>query len=669
MKKLILVGYGKFAKQYQKELKKLELENSAKLVKILVKNKLPHQSIDGIDIESINDFNMEELRDIDGVIIVTPKETHFELIEKFAAHCHVLVEKPLAVSKIQLEKILEINRDTKYSIVPVQNFRFHPIVIEFKRLLDQLKVVPKYVEGKFINKQGKSDKFTSPTLEMIHFIDIIDYLYHFELDTSWCSKIADDLCSISVQYKKMFNANLDLGWHIEDAQRWLSFSFEDRKITLDFLDNLIIQEFKNGDLEKLIVDDLKVALQQQILNFLKVSETKDQTLLERAVLLVEKSICKPRSNNKRPTFAVIGAGIFGTNCAIELADIGEVDLFEKQDDLFAGATYFNQWRHHSGFHYPLSVETVKEIKETKKDFEKEYSDAIDFGIPAYYFVSSYGKEIPAERYLASCNMHSLNYEIVPTPDFIQQSSTSLCLHTDEGIYNIDELKKIVEFKISEKSSINVHLNSEVISGELQSNAKKKLNVITKKQQFSKEYDYVINCAYAQWNKPSLWFGLPDYKLRLEQVELVELELELDQMCLTFIDAPFLSLTSMGEKNKFLLSHRDHSVIQRNYQTVGKNEIDYKMINGVSSNLFKESNYSNIIKDATRYMPFLNEAKYVQSWMTAKAISAYEKEFWERPTLLKNHGFGYWSVLGGKILTSVTNAREISNAIKKELGLV
>jgi hypothetical protein len=34
-------------------------------------------------------------------------------------------------------------------------------------------------------------------------------------------------------------------------------------------------------------------------------------------------------------------------------------------------------------------------------------------------------------------------------------------------------------------------------------------------------------------------------------------------------------------------------------------------------------------------------------------------------VITDHGFGCWSVLGGKIVTSVVNAREIAGAISTE----
>ena len=54
--------------------------------------------------------------------------------------------------------------------------------------------------------------------------------------------------------------------------------------------------------------------------------------------------------------AIIGAGIFGITAAIKLSKFKDfnVDVFEKCNSIFQGATYANHNRHHYGFHYPRS---------------------------------------------------------------------------------------------------------------------------------------------------------------------------------------------------------------------------------------------------------------------------------------------------------------------------
>ena len=57
--------------------------------------------------------------------------------------------------------------------------------------------------------------------------------------------------------------------------------------------------------------------------------------------------------------AIIGAGWFGCHLASELKNDGHsILLFEKEKDIFAGASGNNQNRLHLGYHYPRSESTI-----------------------------------------------------------------------------------------------------------------------------------------------------------------------------------------------------------------------------------------------------------------------------------------------------------------------
>ena len=61
--------------------------------------------------------------------------------------------------------------------------------------------------------------------------------------------------------------------------------------------------------------------------------------------------------------AIIGAGWFGCHLASELKNDGHsILLFEKEKDIFAGASGNNQNRLHLGYHYPRSYITREQSK-------------------------------------------------------------------------------------------------------------------------------------------------------------------------------------------------------------------------------------------------------------------------------------------------------------------
>jgi hypothetical protein len=76
----------------------------------------------------------------------------------------------------------------------------------------------------------------------------------------------------------------------------------------------------------------------------------------------------------------------------------------------------------------------------------------------------------------------------------------------------------------------------------------------------------------------------------------------------------------------------------------------------------QSNRRNMLRHSSRYLPVLANAEVLESRFATRAVGAYAKDFDARPTVVSDHGFGCWSVLGGKIITCVTNALEIRREI-------
>src|SRR6185437_2329531 len=75
----------------------------------------------------------------------------------------------------------------------------------------------------------------------------------------------------------------------------------------------------------------------------------------------------------RAKVAVAGAGIYGATIAIRLAEQGHnVRLFDPLG-ILRGASAINQFRIHSGYHYPRSPETITETLEARAEFTAAFA--------------------------------------------------------------------------------------------------------------------------------------------------------------------------------------------------------------------------------------------------------------------------------------------------------
>ena len=89
--------------------------------------------------------------------------------------------------------------------------------------------------------------------------------------------------------------------------------------------------------------------------------------------------------------AIIGSGFYGCSLAITLSKKNKVDLYEKEQNIFNGASSCNQFRYHSGYHYPRSQKTVNEINKSKKDFVSFFSNGVFKKTKNFYAIANKSK--------------------------------------------------------------------------------------------------------------------------------------------------------------------------------------------------------------------------------------------------------------------------------------
>jgi hypothetical protein len=235
---------------------------------------------------------------------------------------------------------------------------------------------------------------------------------------------------------------------------------------------------------------------------------------------------------------------------------------------------------------------------------------------------------------------------------------SLSLLTDEGVYDFERLRTLIKDRLARAANVQVELESEVVDGALLPDGTKRLTIRSNGRQYQGDFDYLINATYANLNLLAKWFSFPVEPLRFDLYEMLLLRLDIDPICVTILDGPFTSLVGTGKDNLFLLSHIHDSVLKSDVPT-----------NGLPPQWVDvQSNRENMLQSAARYIPILASATVVESRYATRAVNAFARDFDARPTVIRNHGFGSWSVLGGKIITCVTNAREIAAAIEQAEGI-
>lgn len=360
--------------------------------------------------------------------------------------------------------------------------------------------------------------------------------------------------------------------------------------------------------------------------------------------------------------AIIGAGIFGISCAVELAEMCEVVVYEQNSEIMSGGTYGSQRRHHYGYHYPRSPETVRQCQVAEKDFIDVWGAAIVDGFPAYYAIAKENSLTTAEQFFAFCEALKLPYEIsYPSEEFLDRSRVVTCVKTKEPAYDYFRLRELAKDKILSNPHIQIKLRNTVVGCEFSETDNTKHVLVKAAGEVCREsFDFVINATYANHNVFCNWLGfaVPSLEFRLKELVIVELPRP-QLLAVTVMDGPFVTIIPVGDSGRYYtLGDAKRSIHDIKFSPVGPPWSKADIAGRVSR--FPEMRENNPF-----FIPIIKDAKYIKSIFSILPILPNLGATDERITSVTDHGRGCWSVFEGKIITCVTAAKKIKLALQKQ----
>ena len=134
MVKLLLAGTGLIGHRHMQHI----LEHSDLELVGIIDPLITDEKIEGVTtFSSLSDVN----KLADGIILATPTETHADLtIQSLEMGLHVLVEKPVAASLPEADKMIRASEKTGLSILVGHHRRHHPLVNETINILKSGKI-------------------------------------------------------------------------------------------------------------------------------------------------------------------------------------------------------------------------------------------------------------------------------------------------------------------------------------------------------------------------------------------------------------------------------------------------------------------------------------------------------------------------------------------------
>jgi len=203
-------------------------------------------------------FNINEIlndNDIDAVVIATPVSTHYDLAMKFLnSNKHVLVEKPMAQTTQEVEKI-EIKSNEKKLIAMVgHTFLYNPAVKYIKKLInDNTLGKIRYIYSQRLNLGRIRSDVNALWNLAPHDVSIIQYwLDNPEIQTikysgeSYVQKGVDDVAFLNIKYKNKILANIHVSWLDPHKIRKMTIVGSKKMVVYDDISNNKVSIFDKG---------------------------------------------------------------------------------------------------------------------------------------------------------------------------------------------------------------------------------------------------------------------------------------------------------------------------------------------------------------------------------------------------------------------------------------
>lgn len=358
----------------------------------------------------------------------------------------------------------------------------------------------------------------------------------------------------------------------------------------------------------------------------------------------------------KSNFTIIGGGIFGLYTSLCLLKKGyTVTLIESDNTLFSRASTINQARLHGGYHYPRSINTIKNTSKNFPLFYNKFKFSINKSFKSYYIVAKNNSKTKGFDFLNIFLSNQIKIEEVAAPDFIINENCDSVYLTEEYSFDANKIKKFLINEIDKFSkSFNLLLNSKMISWE--ENAEVDINLSDGRLIKTEK---VINCTYSNINSVLDFFDDELLNLNYELCEIVNCKIpKLKNTAITVVDGNYFSIFPYAQSGKHTLSSVKHTPTKKCNElkasfSCQENISDCNVNNLSNCNKCPskpDTNYSKMLGEVYQFVKPDNQIEYISSSFAVKVKLNDSFDNDARPTLIiesKKHDF-LSSIFSGKI---------------------
>jgi glycine/D-amino acid oxidase-like deaminating enzyme len=362
---------------------------------------------------------------------------------------------------------------------------------------------------------------------------------------------------------------------------------------------------------------------------------------------------------------VVGGGFYGARLALLLGDLGkQVLLVEREPELLARASLRNQARVHNGYHYPRSILTSLRSRLNYARFVDDYAECVDQSFPHYYAIGRRMSKITAGQFGEFCRRIGAPLSAAPADvkKLFDADRIDSVFEVHECAFDAVKLRARMVSDLAE-AGVDVMMNTAATRVATRDDGAAVVTLARGGDEYEVDADLVFNCTYSHLNRllvNSAAAPIP-MKHELTEMALVEPPTELAGAAVTVMDGPFFSLMPYPSRGLFTLSH-----VRYTPHCSWQDASDAPIYDGDSLLANRASRFVHMTRDATRYLPSMRGARYVDSLWEVKTVMPRSEQDDSRPILLRRSAEhpACITVLGAKI----DSVYDVEDALRKLLGV-
>ncbi|HAF00076.1 MAG TPA: D amino acid oxidase (DAO) family protein [Methylophilaceae bacterium] len=351
---------------------------------------------------------------------------------------------------------------------------------------------------------------------------------------------------------------------------------------------------------------------------------------------------------------VIGGGFYGAAIAIYLTKqrgFKNVVLLERESSLLTRASYNNQARVHNGYHYPRSFTTAYRSQVNLPRFVRDWPQAVKQDFTKLYAIARRNSKVTAKQFKKFTDEIGASIEVAE-PRHRSLFDANLI----EEVFLVEEYAfdstKLLEWAKEELSEHGVKVLCKTTAIEINNGKDQTLEVLIQSEGLESNKQlinarHVFNCTYSGLNQFKGDFKGTATKLKQEVTEMALMDMPpaLKNVGITVMDGPFFSTMPFPARGLHTLSHVRYTPHLNWNDECG---IDPYQKLDIYNKL--ETRVDRMVRDVSRYIPEIANAKYVDSLYEIKTVLVKNESDDGRPILFEKHPefTSCYSVLGGKI---------------------